>query len=118
MVALLEATGRFNGIHTLLDLGGVDLKRELRSALEPVRNAAEVFFYFSGHGHSEGDEFYFCSSDFDPHRPNETGLSNTELTALLRESSPELAVQVVDACSSGALLIKSDMQFLPPEKGG
>lgn len=118
VVALVEGTGRFDAIHRLLDLEAADLKRELRAALEPVKEANEVFFYFSGHGHSEDGEFYFCPRDFDHRRPNETGLSNGELTALLRESSPELAVKVVDACSSGALLIKSGSQFLPAEKGG
>ena len=90
----------------------------MRAVLEPQPTASEIFFYFSGHGHSEDGEFFFCPKDFDPRRPNETGLSNAELHALLRETSPELVVKVVDACSSGALLVKSGGEFLPTDKGG
>ena len=62
-------------------------------------------------------ESFISAPDFNYRRPNETGLANSELTALLRESSPELAVKVIDACISGALLVKSGGDFLPLEKG-
>lgn len=116
--ALLSATGRFDDIHSFNDLDAESLKAQLRAVLEPVPAASEIFFYFSGHGHSEDGEFFFCPKDFDPRKPNATGLSNAELHALLRETSPELVVKVIDACSSGALLTKSGSDFLPSDKGG
>jgi hypothetical protein len=64
-----------------------------------------------------GTEFYYCATDFDDKRPNETGLANSELHVLLRSPESDLVVKVVDACSSGALLIKSDTAFLPVPKG-
>lgn len=116
--ALLNATGRFDDIHSFNDLDAENLKAQLRAVLEPVPAGSEIFFYFSGHGHSEDGEFFFCPKDFDSRKPNATGLSNAELHALLRETSPELVVKVIDACSSGALLTKSGSDFLPADKGG
>lgn len=118
IAALLSATRRFDDIHRFNDLSADELKSNLRDILNPLPASSEIFFYFSGHGHSENGEFFFCPKDFDPRRPNETGLPNADLHALLRESSPELVVKVIDACSSGSLLIKSDTSFLPSDKGG
>ena len=118
IATLLAATGRFDDIYRFNDLDADALKAQLRAALEPVPAASEIFFYFSGHGHSEDGEFFFCPRDFDSRKPNATGLSNAELHALLRETSPELVVKVIDARSSGALLLKSGSDFLPQDKGG
>lgn len=118
VAALLDATGRFEMIHRVFDTDATELKRQIRTALATLKDADEIFFYFSGHGYSNEGEFYFCAREFDVRRPNETGLSNSELTALFREASPELVVKVIDACSSGTLLIKSDGHFLSSEKGG
>src|ERR1019366_10651278 len=46
------------------------------------------------------------------------GLSNSELHALLRSPEANLVVKVIDACSSGSLLVKSDGLFLPTNKQG
>src|ERR1019366_1641737 len=48
----------------------------------------------------------------------ETGLSISELHVLLRTPEADLVVKVIDACNSGALLIKSDGSFLPVNKQG
>ncbi len=117
VAALINGLDRFGVPFQLLDLDSTELKRQIRAILETTQNATEIFFYFSGHGHSHEGEFYFCPRDFSEKRPNETGLSNSELTSLLRECTPELVVKVVDACSSGALLIKSGGNFLHEEKG-
>lgn len=116
--ALLGGTGRFGAIHVLVDRDAATLKRELRALAETLTGVDELFFYFSGHGHSENGEFYFCPRDFNDLRPNETGLSHSELIVLAREISPELFVQVVDACQAGAPMIKGDNSFLPELKGG
>ena len=63
-------------------------------------------------------EFFFCSTNFDSKRPNESGLSITDLHTFLKSADAELVVKVIDACSSGAPLIKADNLFMPSDKGG
>lgn len=118
MHSLLTKTNRFDSIHKIIDYDAESLKDSLRDLLKPSVNFGQIFFYFSGHGHSDSEDFYFCMKDFNERRPNETGLSNRDLHALLREVSPDLVVKVIDACSSGALLVKSVGDLLPLEKGG
>ena len=115
--ALLESTERFEAIHRVLDEDAAGLKKHLRDLIHQSSEHGEIFFYFSGHGHIEDTEFFFCARDFDPRRPFETGLSNSELMNLFRERDPELVVKLIDACSSGALMIKSSSDFIPTEKG-
>ena len=74
--------------------------------------------YFSGHGFAAESEFFFCFRDFDARKPNQTGLSNTEFYQIVRAVSPELLVRIVDACQSGAPLIKSDASHIPVLKDG
>lgn len=68
----------------------------------------EIFFFFSGHGDVDSDDFYFLLSDFDESKREQTSLSNTELDSMLRSLSPGLAVKVVDACHSGVAYLKSE----------
>jgi hypothetical protein len=85
--------------------------------IDAHKSISEIFFYYTGHGFMRGPEFYYCATDFDDKRPNETGLANSELHVLLRSFEADLVVKVIDACSSGVLLIKSDGAFLPVHKG-
>ena len=66
----------------------------------------EALFYFSGHGQSKDEEFYFALSDFEESRRNTTSLKNTELDVFLRALNPKLAVKIVDACNAGVQYIK------------
>lgn len=119
VASLLKHTEKFDVIAPLYDVTSESLKNELRSRLEvgagPI---GEILFYFSGHGYAVEEEFYFCTSDFDSKRPNQTGLSNSELRALVRAVDPQLVVNIIDACNSGTRLIKRGEVFLPSEKGG
>jgi hypothetical protein len=118
MEDLIRTTGRYNAIYTAEDFDADALKSAIRSATDRSDGGEveEIFFYFSGHGAIIGSEFFYCSTNFDSGRPNETGLSNSELHTLLRSSDPETVIKVVDACSSGTPLIKSDGSFLPLQK--
>lgn len=66
----------------------------------------ELFFYFSGHGCSNENDFYFCTTDIQTAKINSTSLQNTELDAFIRKIEPKLYVKVVDACYSGTHYIK------------
>jgi hypothetical protein len=110
--ALVEATGRFDAIHPYTDLNGNEMREAIRQALPTDRSYEEIFFYFSGHGgHVEG-EYYYSGTGFNHRKPNETGLSQTDLHDLVRVTNPSLVVKIIDACESGTLLVKADRQ--PP----
>lgn len=115
---LLHATDKYHSIKTLKNKKAAGLKDNIRAFLEGSNAVDELFFYFSGHGYQNDGEFFFKATDFDAARPNETGLSHTELHTLLRATDAKLVVKVVDACSSGTLLLKSDGGFLPEPKEG
>jgi uncharacterized caspase-like protein len=105
---LLEATGKFESIELLLDKDSSQLKESIRATIDANQSIQEIFFYFTGHGYQHDAEFFFCAINFASDRPNETGLSNSELHKLLRSPEADLVVQVIDACQSGSLLVKSD----------
>lgn len=115
---LLESTKRFDSIEVILNEDSFQLKERIRTAIDAQKNIQEIFFYFTGHGYQRDSDFYFCSTNFDLKRPNETGLSNSELHTLLRAPEADLVVKVIDACSSGTLLVKSEGAFLPVSKQG
>jgi hypothetical protein len=118
MKALLEATGRFDHICASVDLSADEMRNAVRTALPSDDGVGEVFFYFSGHGTHIRGELYLCGTTFDGHRPNETGFPHTELMDLFRAANPEVLVTVIDACYSGALLVKGDHSLAPVTKDG
>jgi hypothetical protein len=115
---LLEATEKFGSVELLLNKDASQLKESIRAAIDANQSTEEIFFYFTGHGFQREGEFFFCATNFDSKRPNETGLSNSELHILLRSPEANLVVKVVDACSSGFPLVKSNDLFLPTNKQG
>jgi hypothetical protein len=115
---LLDATAKFDAVEMILDAESAQLKDRIREKVDACESVDEIFFYFTGHGFQHEAEFFFCATNFDAKRPNETGLSNTELHTLLKSTEAKLVVKVVDACSSGTLLIKSDGSFIPLGKSG
>ena len=115
---LLKATEKFEEVIVIENAVSDALKSQLRNALDTVRSPDELFLYFTGHGHVHEMEFYHCATNFDPKRPNETGISTTELHTLLRPSDAKLIVKVIDACYSGTPLLKSERVWLPLSKDG
>lgn len=117
MADLLEATGKFNKIRRFTNVTSDQIRSGVREELEAVDAVEEFYFYFSGHGVQIKSEFFYCGTEFDVTRPNETGLSNTELHTLLRAYNPKLVVKVIDACNSGTTLIKADAPHITDGKG-
>lgn len=112
---LLEATGRFSKITSLFNKTSNELKENIRKSLNSINEAAEVFFYYSGHGYFQDDEFFFCAKDFNPKIPHQTSLSNTELHTLIKGIKPNTVVKIIDSCASGVNLIKSEFHPLNRE---
>jgi hypothetical protein len=111
---ILRETSRFKPENIFYADTGTDsgtIKSALPKFIEELRKQhsswEEVFFYFSGHGMFDGNDFFHILTDYDPTKLNRTSLSNTELDGLLRSLAPVLTVKVVDACESGTSYIKS-----------
>ncbi|WP_439600544.1 caspase family protein [Devosia sp.] len=114
--ALIEATGKYDTIAVLGDATAASLRDSIRSAIDSSASIDEVFFYFSGHGDVQDGEFYFCGTDYDSDKPNETGLSTNLLHVLVRAADAKLVVKVIDACYSGVPLIKDGRSPFPEPK--
>lgn len=115
--SLIESTGKYDIITHLIDVNADDIKEAIRQIISRNDSINEIFFYFSGHGIQKKSEFYCCGTGFDSLRPNETGLSTTELHSLIRAANPNLVVKVIDACHSGTSLIKAEEAFGKIAKG-
>jgi len=68
----------------------------------------EVFFYYSGHGGFDGNEFYYLFANYEKNKKKQTSLENTELDNLLKRLDPKITVKVVDACQSGISYVKDN----------
>lgn len=87
-----------------------NVKQQVSEFIEKYRvseeNIDEIFFYFSGHGLYENEEFYYILSDFDYSKLNRTTYKNSEIDGLLKSLNPQLTVKVIDACESGVRYVK------------
>jgi len=106
---LLKGSSRFDDVLLLVENTTADAVKQ--GVVEFVTRhksdeVGEVFFYFSGHGHFAGTEFYYLLSDHDSKRLKQTAFENSEIDNLLRALNPKLAVKIVDACASGMTYIK------------
>jgi len=115
---LLRATGKYGEISIIEDAEADALKSQLRNSTNNIDSLDELLFYFTGHGYVYQDEFYHCAVGFDSARPNDTGLSTTELHTLLKLADARLVVKIIDSCYSGTLLIKSENEWFPQNKDG
>ena len=115
---LLEATDKYDFITVIEDADADSLKQRLRDAVDEVVAPEELFFYFTGHGHARDGELFHCATNFDTTKPNETGLSTSELHTILRLADAASVVKVIDTCYSGTLLIKSQNDWLRQSKEG
>ncbi len=104
---LFKATSRFEQIEILENLDSKSIKTRLREICEKKETCEEVVFYFTGHGYQNEEDLYYCATDFNSRKPNETGLSNEELHTYIRALEPQVFVKIVDACNSGVSLIKN-----------
>ena len=118
MEELLQATDKYANIARIENANADDLKSQIREIVSKQQTKEELFFYYTGHGCQQEHEFYYCATEFNSKRPNQTGLSTNDLHALLRQANAALVVKVIDACNSGTLLVKSDSSFQYNQKEG
>ena len=121
MEELLRKTDDYSEILSIgEDTNSSKVKRKVSEWIENLigKEVNEVFFYYTGHGVFQNEEFYFCCSDFDKNKFNTTGITNSEIDEWLRNLNATLAIKVIDACQSGIQYVKdSEIQFLTKLKG-
>jgi len=66
----------------------------------------QILYYFSGHGHRDSNNFYFCFKNTDLDTLKSTTITNEDIDGYLRRLNPSVAVKIVDACYSGENYIK------------
>lgn len=115
---LLDATEKYEAIEIIENADANDLKAQIRAAIDKAKSPTELFFYYTGHGYSHEDEFFYCATNFDSSRPNETGLSTTDLHTFLRLANADLVIKIADACNSGTHLVKAEIGLTPQNKQG
>ncbi|WP_254509045.1 caspase family protein [Anatilimnocola floriformis] len=111
MRQIIERSGKFHQtVFIESDATGSSVKNRLASFISSLSGVpiGELFFYYTGHGMTEGDDFYFLFADYTNAKLNQTTLSHTDLDSQLRSLKPKLAVKVIDACHSAVSYIKND----------
>lgn len=68
----------------------------------------EILLYFSGHGLTKDNEFYYCTSNTDETKINSSSLNNNDIDLLIKSLSPKTYVKIIDACQSGNAYIKGE----------
>lgn len=107
--SILNKTGKFDEIlfiNEKLSSGKVKEKFTAFISEHKSKKIGELFFYYTGHGEFQNDEFYYLLSDYNQDKKNQTTLQNEEVDSLFRTLNPELIIKVIDACQSGKAYIK------------
>ncbi|MEH2007648.1 caspase family protein [Nostoc sp.] len=110
---LLKATQKYQNILYITEnTTATSVKDQIRSFLQSYDKQEieieEVFYYFSGHGILEDQEFYMLCSDYDKSKKNTTTLQNSEIDSFIRVLEPKLTVKIIDACFSGYRYLKDN----------
>lgn len=108
---LIRKTGKFQEIlYISQDTDSQNVKftvsEFIRNCKEKGTEVDEIFFYYTGHGLFNKDEFHFVLSDFDSQWLNKTTYKNSEIDDLLKSLNPDFTVKVIDACNSGVRYVK------------
>ncbi|WP_029275102.1 caspase family protein [Pedobacter borealis] len=107
--SILNKTGKFDEIlfiNEKLSSGKVKEKLTAFISEHKSKKIEELFFYYTGHGEFQNEEFYYLLSDYSQDKKNQTTLQNEEVDSLFRTLNPELVIKVIDACQSGKAYIK------------
>ena len=104
----LDASGEFHEVFTSLNEPKNLIEEKLIEFISKYKDLdiSQVFFYFTGHGDRDKNDFYYCVSDLDLDNRSTTTLSNTVIDAYLKELSAKVTIKVIDACKSGQVYIK------------
>ncbi len=71
----------------------------------------EVFFYYTGHGFCDDNDFYYPWKDFQETSRSSSSFKNSDVDELLKRLKSQLVVKFIDACHSGVTYIKDPMLY-------
>ncbi len=108
MKNLLEVSGEFSNILTSLNDSASIVQDKIIDFIKGFegKDIEQIFFYFSGHGYRDSNNFYFCFKDTNLELLKSTTITNDVIDSYLKRLNPKVAVKVVDACYSGENYIK------------
>ncbi|NGZ86444.1 caspase family protein [Duganella aceris] len=105
--------GRFTDVVCLPSTDAAVLKNALAGTIQRFahEDVETLLFYYSGHGEFTENSFRFLLKDFSKQKASSTSLAMSDLDQMFRSLNPETMVKVIDACYSGAPIIKSSEQL-------
>lgn len=113
MEKVVQFGGRFNDIIRIPSADAAALRNSLAETVQrfELEEIETLLFYFSGHGEYTADSFRLLLKDFSKNRASSTSLAMTDLDLMFRSLNPETMVKIIDACYSGAPIIKNSDQL-------
>ncbi len=111
MEEVLTASKKYDYSLKLINENAENLKNKIRNFIGKHDKISEIFFYFTGHGEQNDQDFFHCATNFSETEPNLTGLADSDLDQILRSAEANAIIKVVDACNSGVRAIKSTSQI-------
>ncbi|MEO8255462.1 MAG: caspase family protein [Flavobacterium sp.] len=106
---ILNKTGKYDDILYIHEsFSSAEVKEKFTEFIASYKgqNVEELFFYFTGHGEFNNEEFYYILSDYSGDKKKQTSLQNEEVDNLFKTLNPSLTIKVIDACQSGKSYIK------------
>ena len=107
--SIISKTSKFSEILFINEkLSSAKVKEKLTAFISEHKSKKinELFFYYTGHGEFQNNEFYYILSDYNSDKRKQTSIENEEIDSLFRTLNPELVIKVIDACQSGKPYIK------------
>lgn len=106
---LIKRSKKFDKIFSISDNTFYINVREIILELENFQSneVEEIFFYYSGHGYFNDNEFYYSCTDSDIDSIQGTFIINSELDKLIRKLNPAVTIKLVDACNAGVRYVKN-----------
>lgn len=115
--ALMKKSQRYNEVFVEL-ITDKDVTRssvlQAKSFLEKSRPDDRVIVFFAGHGFLDKDNnYYFGTTDIDPHEPGKNGLEYSGISQLLDNIPSRFKLLMLDTCHSGEVSQLSQIASYP-----
>ena len=105
---ILEASNEFHEILQIKNEYSTVATDKIVAFIEKYRDKKieQVFFYFTGHGYRNSEDFYYCLKNTSTKNIRTTSLSNKDIDGYLKSLKPNVATKIIDACYAGEQYIK------------
>jgi hypothetical protein len=98
------ATGYFSpeDVDVLYERTSSEVLRSIELFFNSAQSGDTVLLYFSGHGRRVDRELVLCSRDTNTSVPRSSGVPCDEVSKIIKSSSAEVTIVILDCCHSGA----------------